>query len=103
MEGSLHMIVHISSIVGSCHKDLKPSSLGDMLPSISLVSYLFSVSFKSQFTSFELSTFSHVFQFEFLTVLAHMVRHLVYGVLDTSKELPSPIRPMLVSEYVFCH
>ena len=35
--------------------------------------------------------------------ITQWMRHLVYSVLDTSKELPSPIRPMLVPVFPACH
>jgi len=31
------------------------------------------------------------------------MRNLVYSVLDTSKELPSPMEPMLVPVFAACH
>ena len=116
LEDTLHMIVHIALVrrwFSSWFETLKSWSSSAinkfckyLCQLIKSVLSHFSVNFQfvtSQFVSFELSAFSHAFQFEFLTILAHMVRHLVYGVLNTSKELPSPIRLMLESVFAYCH
>ena len=72
---------------------------------VSLESFFQSISsqFQVSLSHFKSLVFSHAFQFEFLIVLAHMVRHFVYGVLETSKEMSSPIRPMLVPVFAACH
>ena len=51
----------------------------------------------------KLSQFYSMQSFKLFDCIFPMVRHLVYDVLDTSKELPSPIRPMLVSVFAYFH